>query len=421
MVPGTNLRFPKIGARHHFLGVFCAFVVLTAYVVCCSLGRNTHGFVAYYGAARLLIAGELGPEAYSDEWFTAYVQRITASEVIEVFRPNPPTMALMAVPVAFLRPLEARAAWLFASLAALAVGVAALLKWARPPETALAIAVVLIVLLNPAVVANLRTGQAYLFVFAALTGVALALARGRDVVAGSLLGTTLALKATGVPLFLLLIVRRRARAVAAATIVATILVALVTPFIGNDMWRRYPAEVRAFLERPAASATGYQTTRSLLRRLCIADPQWNPAPAADCPALADVVPPVLIAAALVLTAVASTRSATAPWIAAALCLSVLVQPVAGEPPYVLLGIALWLVLSAGGAQAPPLRIGLAFAALFLVPLEYTAQRFTDGWSALAGYPRVYAAWLLWGLAIWAMLRRIGHPRAATQSHVPDAP
>ena len=32
----------------------------------------------------------------------------------------------------------------------------------------------------------------------------------------------------------------------------------------------------------------------------------------------------------------------------------------------------------------------------IVPLELTAERFTVGWWALLAYPRLYAAWLLWG-------------------------
>ena len=74
-----------------------------------SAGSITHGFVAYYTASRLLVSGELGPIAYDDRWFGEKVQQLTASSVREIFTPNPPTMALMALPVAGLDAQRARA------------------------------------------------------------------------------------------------------------------------------------------------------------------------------------------------------------------------------------------------------------------------------------------------------------------------
>ncbi len=421
MVPGTNLRIPKIGARHHFF--ICALFILIAYVVCCSLGRTTHGFIAYYGGSRLLVNGELGPAAYDDTWFTKYVQRLTATGVIEVFRPNPPPMALIAIPVVWFGPLEARAMWLTASLAALAVASSALLRSGQRCLAPFPVAATLILLLNPAVFANLRTGQVYLFLFATFTAVALALIRGRDALAGVLLGLALALKTSGLPLMLLLVVGRRFRAVVAALVVWTAVTLVVTPFVDLEMWRRYPAEVWDFLQRPAAMSTGYQATQSLFRRLCIADPQWNPSPAGDCAGVAQVAPALITAIAVLLTLVLSWWATAELWIAAGVCLSVLVFPVAQEEHFALLGLPLVLLIRAGGSNSTararvPLWGWLAFAALFLIPLESTAFRFTDGWSVLAAYPRVYAAWLLWGFTVWAMFRSSAHPRAGTQSGVP---
>ncbi|MCI0433802.1 MAG: hypothetical protein L0271_09130, partial [Gemmatimonadetes bacterium] len=92
-----------------------------------------------------------------------------------------------------------------------------------------------------------------------------------------------------------------------------------------------------------------------------------------------------------------------------ICLSVLAVPVAGEHHFVVLGIAVMLVWRVT-IDAPPLsawrRWGrwMVFGALYLVPLEITAFRFTEGWSALIAYPRLYAGWFLWGVTIAEMLR-----------------
>jgi hypothetical protein len=105
-----------------------AAMVLAGFTVF-SAGSMTHGFVAYYAASRLLVSGELGPIAYDDRWFGEKVQQITGSSVREIFTPNPPTMALMALPVAGLDAQPARAVWLVASLVAFIAAVAALVKY----------------------------------------------------------------------------------------------------------------------------------------------------------------------------------------------------------------------------------------------------------------------------------------------------
>src|SRR6185436_16009172 len=87
-----------------------AAMVLAVFTVF-SAGSMTHGFVAYYAASRLLVSGQLGPIAYDDRWFGEKVQQFTAGSVREIFTPNPPTMALMALPVAGLDPQAARMIW----------------------------------------------------------------------------------------------------------------------------------------------------------------------------------------------------------------------------------------------------------------------------------------------------------------------
>ena len=78
--------------------VLC-LLVLGAYVLHDSIGRTTQGFIAYYAASRLLVTGHFGPWVYEDAWFMRYVQDITGTRVLEIFGPNTPTMALLALPL----------------------------------------------------------------------------------------------------------------------------------------------------------------------------------------------------------------------------------------------------------------------------------------------------------------------------------
>ena len=358
-----------------------------------SAGSMTHGFVSYYTASRLLVGGELNTLAYDDRWFGEVVQRLTASNVREIFTPNPPTMALMALPLVGLDAAAARTVWLVASLLLLLAGAAALVRYQATRNREIAVPVLWLMLLSPAVFTNLRIGQAYLIVFALFAFAAVLLLRGRGRLAGVCLGSLLGLKLSGTAFLLILIVRRRWIPFAWAVGTAAVLVLAVTPFIDVSMWWIFPSQVQAFVARPAGSVTAYQTTLSLARHLCVADPQWNPSPAANCAPVAFIVPALVIAAATILTVVLARRaSRDESWIAAAVALAVLSLPAAAESHYVLMAIPLAL-----------LRLNLfelvVTAALLIVPLEFTAERFTDGWWSLLGYPRLYAAWLLWAVAI----------------------
>jgi Glycosyltransferase family 87 len=373
-----------------------AAMVLAIFTVF-SAGSMTHGFVSYYTASRLLAGGELGPRAYDDQWFGDAVKRLTASDVREIFIPNPPTMAVMAMPLIGLEARAARAAWLIASLLVFIAGVAALVNYQALRNRDVSIPVLLLMLLSPAVFTNLRIGQGYLIVFALFTATALLLIRGRDRAAGICLGGLLALKTSGVAIVFLLIARRRWQALAAAGITAWILAIAITPFIDATMWTIYPSQVRAYVARPASAVTAYQTTLGLVRHLCVADAQWNPSPAANCAPVAFLIPYLIIGAATAVTIVLTMRSRRAePWVAAGTTLSVLSLPAIAEPHFVLMAIPLALL------RLKPIEIVL-IGALLIVPLEWTAERYTAGWWSLLAYPRLYAAWLLWGAAIRELL------------------
>ena len=384
---------------------FASLLVLVAYVLAYSAWTVTHGFVAYYGAARLLADAQLSSVAYDDAWFGAFVRAITGTSVREIFTPNPPTMALMAAPIVWLDHGSARIIWLFASLTALAAASYALLGYrerAGLPFTALVIA---LVLLNPSTVANLRTGQGYLFVFALLTGAALAVIGGHDRRAGVLLGIAFALKATGLPLVLLLFINRRWRAIQAFVVVVIAIVGVTALLVETEMWWRYPSVVTEFVRRPSGSVTAYQTTLGFFRRMCIADAQWNPNPPASCGSMAFIVPQVIFAAAMLTTIVLSRRAPAPLWVAAAVCLSELQMPAAAEPHFILFAAPVALLTMS------PLLLGI-FAFLFLIPLAVTAQVFTDGWWIFAAYPRLYAVWLVWAVAIAASIRGYRHSPTA---------
>jgi hypothetical protein len=119
--------------------------------------------------------------------------------------------------------------------------------------------------------------------------------------------------------------------------------------------------------------------------------------------VATAVPPALLLGAFALTAWTSRRAAAPTWIAAALCLCALDVPIAEDPHFAILGIPVVMLMARWhGREVARWWPWAVYAALMFVPLGYTARRFQDGWSALLAYPRLYAAWLLWAMAISAL-------------------
>jgi hypothetical protein len=392
----------KVNAPGHgvVLAGMIAAMVLTIFAIF-SAGSVTHGFVSYYTASRLLVTGELGPRAYDDRWFGEVVQRLTSSSVREIFIPNPPPMSLMALPLVGLDAQPARAVWLGASLAAFIAGVAGLVRHRRRRNVEESIPILLLMLLAPAVFTNLRIGQGYLIVFGLFAAATLLLLRERDRSAGIMLGMLLALKTSGVALVFLLAARRRWAAIGVAAATALALALAITPFIDAGMWLVYPSQVSAYVARPASSVTAYQTTLGLFRHLCVADAQWNPAPAANCEPIAFILPTLIVGAATLLTVIlARTSTRAEPWLAAGATLSVLSLPAVAEPHYVLMAIPLALL------RLSVVEI-LLIGALLIVPLEWTVERFTVGWTSLLAYPRLYAAWLLWAASVREMRKDAG--------------
>jgi hypothetical protein len=376
-----------------------AIVVLVTYALVVAVPRTTHGFVAYYTAARLLLAGDLDARVYDDRWFGAQVRQQSQSTVVEIFGPNPPSMALAAAPLAAFDHHTARTIWIFGSLALLAIGAWSLLRLIDGGNARRAF-LIGVLALTPSVFANILDGQIYLALFALFVAVSLALLKKHDVIAGTLLGIALAIKTSGAPLLVFLIVLRRWRAAGAAVITVGALAGAVWIKSGSAIWYRYPPYVAQFIARPASTVTAYQTTRGFLRHVC--------------PECAPVSADAVILGIVVLTGVLIWKRHVLDELALAgtLTLSILILPIAEDTHFVLLGVPLALWMSVENvSQAMLLTVGV----LLLVPPAWTIHAFTTGWSSLLAYPRLYAAWLLWfGINAQAMRSAIVSARGVSR-------
>ncbi|MEP7190514.1 MAG: hypothetical protein ABI901_15090, partial [Roseiflexaceae bacterium] len=84
---------------------------------------HTYAFSAYYTAARLTLQGQAGIR-FCDAWFFEQQRAFGFGNRADFFCPNPPTTALIMLPVAWLPPRIALAAWVACTLVLVAAIIA---------------------------------------------------------------------------------------------------------------------------------------------------------------------------------------------------------------------------------------------------------------------------------------------------------
>jgi hypothetical protein len=386
-----------------------------------SLRHVRHGFPTYYVAARLVLEGRFTPQVYDNDWFVRAVQARTPNGVGEVFAPNPPSAALLMLPLAWLDMTTARRVWLWLSLALLAATIALPLRHTEPARPWQRAAIIALPFVFAPLHENFRLANVYvplLFLFTlALAG----LERGATVGPGAALGLAAGLKLSGGPVWLLLAARGRWRALASAAVMALVLVGLSVLVTGLASWQRFAGSLLEHAAEPGwAAGLSFQATPSFFQHLFRPDARWNPQPLWVLPAWAARAGTFVVSGAAVGLLLWKCRRAgqlqetlysPRPLdlaYAAAVTLGVVVLPFAEEYHYALLLLPLSVAvarLARGGWPRSHLAaawLAIAFILLAL-PWPYKDPWLNLGWHALLGYPRLYGGWLLWGWLMRAMV------------------
>lgn len=406
---------------------------LVTRVVIPSSGQMTHGFIGYYTASLLVVQGKFGPLVYDNAWFSHWVHAVSQRPIDEALAPGLPTEALVALPVVFLPPQPARAAWLWGNVLLLLVALSLLIATLyqlhpHRPQPVLWLLLAALAFMFPPVFANFFLGQAYLLLLALFSLALYGLASQRNVPAGLGLGLAFILKSSGLPLWLLLLLQRRWPALAWGVATMLLVAVMSLPWLGIAIWRLYPQVAWGVADGPTLSVTAYQTTLSFFNHLFRFDPAWNPQPLVHWPWLAQTLT-LLVTAGASLVTVWLGQTATLPLLFAALStLSVVVFPAAEEYQYTLLLMPIFILVDhlcrtscqlvlqdhlKSGPDPPAPGSGrldwfLLSAALvwLMVPIPYEDKRLSAGWLALLAYPRLFGGWLLWTVAIRQMRRPV---------------
>lgn len=428
--------------------------------------QKTYAFSVYYTAARLTLDGQAGVR-FCSPWFFDQQRALGFGDRADFFCPNPPANALVLLPVAWLPPGPAQAAWIGCDL--LMLGAIAAIGWrivrrtgrggaAAPSAAWFALSVGLIAVLYQPLRAELRAVQVYV-VLALLYALWLyGYLTRRDWLCGVALAGLTLIKLSGWPLWLLMLAVRRWRALVWAVGVGVAVGLAALPLLPFEFWRVY-----LFEQVPAISADGvngvpaYQTLASLLRQLFVYDARWSPRPLLDAPWLANVIWWLLAGALLACTLIPAYRrsdheandkseetgdrrpetsvparsspvarlvsrsagltdpSATSlvvdPLAMAGLCLVVPLQPAGEEHHYALLLIVWLIFLSQPGLallRSPIAIAGLVLAGvLFVLPSYFLQTAQWQGWPiAVLAYPRMYGALIVWGILLGLEYRRL---------------
>jgi hypothetical protein len=360
--------------------------------------RAETDFPNYYTAAVLVRKGAPVSRYYDWTWFQRQMNYAGVENQLGGYIPQTPLTMLPLAPLAGFPPQTAKRIWLIANLGFLAATVLMLSRATRLGAGPLA----LLALAGwGSLSVNFLLGQYYVFLLFLLT-LAFYLMHGRRAAAGGFaMGVACALKLYGAPFLLYFAWKRRRRELAGMAAALIAMAALAAAIFG---WREIAAYAVQVLPRSLAGETldpyhpGNGTLSTLLRRAFAMEPELNPHPWMNAPAvyffLQAFATVMILAIPLVAMRGSEKGKSGFAWFVIVLLLA---SPNTAPYTYILLLLPVALLLD---EAAPPARLGLV--ALYVVlTLPLPAE-----WSRI--FPKV---WLLAALAVlagrpwWPRLRR----------------
>jgi hypothetical protein len=255
--------------------IVAAFVMLTLLP---AQNHLTGGFLAYYAAGDLIASGADARGLYDTPAFERRVRELSHGTVRDVYLGNTPALAVAWLPLAILPIESARRLWIWLNVLFVAAVIA--LTAARLPTTYRLPAVVLFaaVLTIPSPAREqMLLGQMYTFLLLLHTLGWRAYERGADALTGVALGIAMMLKLSGWPIGVLLLLRRRWRAVFWTMGTAAAIFLFTLPWVGVEAWREAVfVQMPASAAMPQAKLSAYQTVSGVWQHLFRHDADFNP-------------------------------------------------------------------------------------------------------------------------------------------------
>ncbi len=409
-----NVPHPVWRLRLYLL-ITIALLCLGAYSVAAAY-QPRPGFLVAYTTSRLLLEGEDPARFYDNDWFSQQAQRFEPT--VNDINVNPPTLALLALPLAWLPYRTARLLWGTLNLLLLGLFLWGLWREMKWDQTTTAWVILGTALFQP-VYANQGQGQLYLLLAVLTLWGWIGYRRQNEALLGAALAGLLLLKLAGLFLWPLLLGQKRWRALLWGGGTSLVIGLLMLPWL---TWASWLTHLRFILVSPSAperAATAYQGFNGLIRHLFSYDPIYSPEPLLLSPMLARWLPVFVLGLMLVVTLWlgAKAKGADGPFMAAVV-LGVIASPLALDYHYVLLLLPL-MVMGSVSRPRTPFWFPVAFLVSYLLialPWPYTTPRLAHGWLAFLAYPKLYAGLLLWAICLFPAVKensRDASPPAAS--------
>jgi hypothetical protein len=340
-------------------------------------------FPNYYAAARSTVNRMPIQTLYSYPDFQREIDRAGIDRQLGGYIPQTPLTMLPLIPLAGLRLIDARRAWLILNL-----GFLMLTLWLLSRITTFTVSQTWLIVFGGylALRQNFWLGQYYVLLLAILTIAAWCLLRSLERPAAITLAVAFALKLYGAPFFLFLVAKRRFKTIVPLIVALLLFAALQIAIFGWHGTLFYATQV---LPRSLEGQTlnPYQPANStfitLFRTLLIREPSLNPHPLFDSPAVFACLQCAFTLSVLLIPALCAwsrpgpvTKTDIAWWSIALL----LVSPNTASYTFVLLALPVVLLLDVW----PPRRWPYIVVPCFLLALPLGA-------STSCLFPR---AWLL---------------------------
>jgi hypothetical protein len=351
-------------------------------------------FSGIYTAARMLRAGEDARGFYDDAKLLEAHGRYSPRGGVMV-KPSPPSTSFLLLPLAFLSQDAAQRS--LCALGLVLFAAASLTVVSRTPlQRVLAPGFLCLAVLSTPVRANFAQGQVYVLLFALSVLAWRSFEQGRDRSLGICLGLLAASKLALPALWILLLARKRWRALAWGATTVLSICAATLPVVGLPAWRLYVSQLPDFGFGRAWLIPVFQSQLSLLQRLFTFDPDLNPHPVADVRTFASAALVVSLAIALSVPLWWLRKNDRLAF-GAAILVSLLASPFSEDYHYVfaLLPIALLL----GRRTVSPAFATALAAGIVLVLAPFNPSWTYRGWEAVVEYPMVAGAWMLLGLCV----------------------
>jgi hypothetical protein len=374
-------------------------------------------FPNYLLTAHLAQQGFDTSQAYDWRWLQREKDHLQIDQRIIGLAPITPFSTLFVWPLAHLAHLPAKHLWLLLQLALLIPIGLMLRSLTGQPIRRIALLAALCLPLHR----NLLYGQFYILLLAMLVAACWAFRRQHSGLSGTLIGLAAMTKIFPIVFVLYFLRKRDGRALLACAVTLLACTALSISVFGWQMHRHYlqvvlPWTLRGETLPPYILSSSSLST--LLHRLFLLEPQWNPHPWHNAPLCAALLAPTLQAillapALLLITPGPDTDRSTAPieW-STLLCATLATSTVPASYNFTLLLLPIVVLLSGRTGRTGTTLLAVALFLGIGYPGWNTSP--ADGLQALLHVPRLYLllAFTLLCLARLAgptLRRRLLHP------------